>query len=175
MTSYLYRNFEEILGSLLLGVVCLLAVVKIASRYIYALGKNPVTELIGGASSWSVEVCTYVFIWMVFVGASLAYKRHQHFAIEILVDRFNPTWSRYFRMLNTCLVILFAMVVIWYGMIQAWRGFAVVTPALEMPRTIPYAAVPFGGVLILIRSMESLVRDIRKREQDSDPEGEEKA
>ena len=156
---YFCRNIEEILSIFLLFSICVVAVIKVASRYLF---KDP--------SSWAEEVCTYLFVWMSFVGAALALKAHEHFAIEILVDKLNVKAAGAVRILTTILVIVFSCIVIWYGLKLTINGWHVVTPAMEIPRSIPYAAVPFGGILMLIRSIEyfiELIRNFGKPEKEN--------
>ncbi len=148
--KYCFRNLEEILGVFLLSSICVVAVIKVASRYLF---KDP--------SSWAEEICTYLFVWMSFVGAALALKQHQHFAIEIVVDKLNVKVRGVVKGLSTVLVIVFSCILIWYGATLTAGGWNVVTPATEIPRSIPYAAVPFGGLLMLIRSIEYLIELIR--------------
>ena len=155
--KYCCRNIEEILGVFLLSAICVVAVVKVASRY-----------LLGDPSSWAEEVCTYIFVWMSFVGAALALKKHEHFAIEMLVDQFSLKVAGIVRLLTTFLVIVFSCIVVWYGSVLTINGWDAVTPATEIPRSIPYAAVPFGGALMMIRSIEyfiKLIRDYGKPEK----------
>ena len=149
MIRKICRNFEEILGVLLLTSICVVAVVKVASRYLF---RNP--------SSWAEEVATYLFVWMTFVGASLALKKHEHFAIEILVDKLPERAAACMRLVSALLVVIFSMIVVWYGAKLTVHGWHAVTPATEIPRSIPYAAVPFGGLLMLVRSMEYFIRQI---------------
>ena len=151
-----FDSLEEILGSILLLAVCVVAVIRVASRYAHLLGENAVSRFVGGAGSWSVELCTYLFIWMVFVGASLALKKHEHFAVEVFVDRLPARATVWAERLSHLFVILFAAILIWFGGAQVAAAWDTVTPALEIPRSVPYAAVPFGGALMLVRATQAL-------------------
>ena len=146
----IYRNFEEMVGSGLLLAICAIAIIKVTSRYVL---KSP--------TSWAEEVITYLFVWLTFIGASLALKKHQHFAIDIVVEKLPDKISNLLRLISTILVIIFSIVVLWYGAFLTIAGWHIVTPATEIPRSIPYAAVPFGGLLMLIRSIEDLIRQIK--------------
>ena len=90
-----YRNFEEIVGSTLLLAICAIAVIKVTSRYV-----------LNSPTSWAEEVITYLFVWLTFVGASLALKMHQHFAIDIVVEKLPGKISNLLRLISTILVIL---------------------------------------------------------------------
>ena len=163
MIKKIYDNFEEYLGILILAAVSVLAVVKIISRHVHSLNEYAITKWLAGASSWSVEICTYLFIYMVFIGASLAYKQKKHFAILFIIEQLNSKNQWRFNLITTLLVVVFSILLIWLGSIQVYHGFNSVTPALEMPRSIPYAAIPLGGILILIRSIEELINLFRHK------------
>ena len=149
-------NLEEILGSALLLAVCVAAVIRVCSRYAHLLGDNALSRVIGSAGSWSVELSTYLFVWMTFVGASLALKKHEHFAIEFFVEKLPPKPAQAVQRFSLALVVVFSIILIWFGGVQVVKGWNTVTPVLEIPRSVPYAAVPFGGVLMLIRSLQAL-------------------
>ena len=150
-------DLEEILGSILLLAVCVVAVIRVCSRYAHLLGDNAVSRFVGDAGSWSVELCTYLFIWMVFVGASLALKKREHFAVEVLVDRMPDPYRAMAERGSHGLVVVFSAILVWYGGAQVINAWSTVTPAMEIPRSVPYAAVPFGGALMLLRSLQALL------------------
>lgn len=151
-----FDRLEEILGSALLLAVCLVALLRVLSRYAHLLGENAVSEQLARAGSWSVELSVYLFVWMTFVGASLALKKNEHFAIELVVEKLPRRYARIAVRSSQVLVVVFSLLLVWYGGVQAWNGWNTVTPVLEIPRTVPYAAVPFGGLLMLVRSVQAL-------------------
>ncbi len=118
----------------------------------------------GDTGTWSEEACTYLFIWLVFTGASLAYKRNQHFAVDFIIERLNKKHARAMHILISCMVIVFSLIITYEGVRQAIHGLSVITPVLEFPRAIPYAAVPAGGILLLSRAVERLAEEIRGKE-----------
>jgi len=51
---------------------------------------------------------------------------------------------------------LFSLILVWFGGAQVADGWNTVTPAMEIPRSIPYGAVLCGGLLMLVRSVQAL-------------------
>jgi len=150
MAKKIYNNLEEILGSVLLVGMCVVAVLQVASRYIL---REPF--------SWTEEVCTFMFVWLTFVGASLALKTGEHFAVEVIVDKLPGKFGWGIKICSCLLVTLFTVLIIWFGCRLTVNGWSSITPALEIPRSIPYAAVPVGGILMLIRAVENLFKSIK--------------
>ena len=151
MTKKIFNNLEEIIGSVLLVGMCIVAVLQVASRY-----------LLREPFSWTEELCTFMFVWLVFVGASMALRKQEHFAVEIIVESLPEKITFIVKNLSCLLVIIFALLLIWFGIRLAVTGAGSVTPALEIPRTIPYASIPVGGLLLLIRAIELQLKLFKK-------------
>lgn len=151
MIRKLYDNLEEILGSSLLVALCLVTIFKIVSRYVTRT-----------SASWAEEVATILFMYLVFVGASLALKKRDHFAIDFIVDKMPAALGRLLRLLSAVLVIVFAGLVLYYGGRLVASGWNARTAALEMPQAVANLAIPLGGLLMLVRAVEDLVKRLRE-------------
>ena len=150
MIKKFYNNFEEIIGSIFLVAICLVATLQVSSRYLF---EHPF--------SWTEELATHLFVYLTFIGASLALKKNDHFAVELLLDRFPKKIREVIRLSISVLVFISAAVVLWYGCRMVSRGWQIKTPALEIPSAIPYAAIPLGGFLMMIRSVEIFFKEIK--------------
>lgn len=143
-------HFEEIMGSFCLVAVGLIVTLQVIARY-----------LVGHALSWPDETSRYLFVWITFLGASLALKKREHFALELLPDSLPPKAARWLEIGVMIVVLLTTLMLIWYGIVLTLDGHKVLTPTLEIPRSLPYAAIPFGALLMTIRATEHLLRLIR--------------
>lgn len=143
----IYVYFEEVTGAVLLAAMCVVAVVQVVSRYIFA-----------SPPAWTEEMAMLLFAWLVFVGAALALKHNEHFAVDVLVTAL-PAWPRRIvHLLILILTLVFSGLLMWFGERLAEDNWTVKTAVLEIPRTWLYASVPFGGALMLVRTLEGLVR-----------------
>jgi len=150
MIRTIERHFEEIAGSVLLAGMCGVALWQVAGRYLFA-----------SPPAWTEELATLLFAWLVFVGAALALKRNEHFALEVLVDLLPRAPKRVVQMAGLALVLAFSALLVAYGIDLAAGAWNVKTSTLEIRRTWLYASVPFGGVLMAVRTIERLVRSWR--------------
>ncbi|MBN1901438.1 TRAP transporter small permease [Candidatus Sumerlaeota bacterium] len=150
MIRKIYHNFEEIIGSIFLVAICVVAAIQVSCRYLLA---HPF--------SWTEELATYLFVYLTFIGASLALKKNEHFAVEIFKDRLSGKINRIVRISIVIFVFMATVVIFVFGCRMAIRGWRVHTPALEIPSTVPYAAVPLGGLLMMIRSLELFIRELK--------------
>jgi TRAP-type C4-dicarboxylate transport system permease small subunit len=152
-------HFEEIAGALLLLGMCAAATVQAGSRLL-----SQITTAVRPVF-WTEEACTLLFIWLSFVGASYALRTGDHFAVEVLREKLPAPAARCIRVMCLAGVVLFAGLLVWFGGQMTYRSLAITMPALQVPRSVAYAAVPAGGALMLVRAAEMLVRDLVGRPQ----------
>lgn len=95
-----------------------------------------------------------MFVWLCFIGASLALKTGEHFAVDIIVEKIPGRLGWVLRLISALLVSVFTIFLIWFGMRLTITGWQSITPALEIPRSVPYAAIPIGGTMMLFRSIQ---------------------
>ncbi len=143
----LCAHLEELAGATLLAGMCIVAAVQVAGRY-----------LLASPPAWTEEMATLLFAWLVFVGAALALKRNEHFALDVVVERLPGSWRRIVQGGVLVLVLMFCILLIGYGARLAIGAWNVTTAVLEIPRTWLYASVPFGGGLMLVRTAEAMAR-----------------
>jgi C4-dicarboxylate transporter, DctQ subunit len=135
----------EIVSALLLIVITVLTLAQVVMRYIF---NNPFT--------WSEELAIAAFIYMTFLGISVAYARGRHLWVDafvavlprtmaIVVDGLVLALSAGFFILVSILMIK-VMVVTW--------KVGITTAALEIPRAFIYLSLPLGCVLFLIQVLK---------------------
>ena len=66
-------------GVFLLGAIVCLIFYQVAARYVF-----------GEPEAWIEELCTYAFIWLVFLGAGAAMKLDRHIRVTSLEARAGP-------------------------------------------------------------------------------------
>jgi TRAP-type C4-dicarboxylate transport system permease small subunit len=64
--------------------------VQIVSRYVF---NAPV--------SWSLEICSITYVWVVFWSCNLLLGERQHIVFDVLYRRFTPRWRRVIAVANT--------------------------------------------------------------------------
>jgi TRAP-type C4-dicarboxylate transport system permease small subunit len=107
--------------------------------------------------SWGEEMARFLFIALSLFGAAIAMKDGAHFRITILAERFSPA-------VRTCLELLVALatsLVLGVVLAKGW-GLALLnrnqeSPALGVPMSVPYMAVPLGALLMLLFAWTSLL------------------
>lgn len=152
--KFLIKHIEEILGGSLLVAMALITFFNVLSRYLFG---NPL--------SWAEETATYLFVWLVMLGAALALKTREHFMIEYFIDRFPGRSQGVARVCVAGLVVVACVIVFVNGLIYLSWGWNAVSPAMEISRAIPYSAVAVGGGLMLLRSLGLLMEEVVRFKQ----------
>lgn len=100
--------------------------------------------------SWGEEMSRFLFIALSMLGAALAVKDRSHFTITILTSRF-PAFVRLWLQVGIALGIsLLLGIVIDKGWGLTLLNRNQESPALGVPMSIPYSAVPVGAMLMLV-------------------------
>ena len=100
--------------------------------------------------SWGEELSRFLFIAVSLLGAAIAMKDRTHFAITILTARFPASIRVYLEIMIALATSGLLFVVIREGWGLALLNRNQESPALGVPMSLPYMAVPLGAALMLI-------------------------
>ncbi|MEK3905627.1 TRAP transporter large permease subunit [Oceanobacillus sp. FSL W7-1304] len=155
--KFMDQRFEEVLIVLGFLTFIILINLQVINRYIL-----PFIEF-ANITTWTEEVSRYIFIFVSFLGASLAIKKRDSIQVTALVDRFPSGLQKSIHIANTIFMLYFSYMIVKYGytliMFQFETGQT--TPALSLPMAIPYSAVPLGFLLMAIRLIQNLMQDTK--------------
>ncbi|HDL5700137.1 TPA: TRAP transporter small permease [Mannheimia haemolytica] len=135
--AQLVGKLLELLVVVILSAMSILVFVNVVLRY-------------GFNSSISVteEVSRYMFVWLAFLGAVLAFSENQHVKVTMLTDKLSPT-ARNILSVVTDLAMLFCCYLIVDG---SWIQFNLnlnnFAPISGLPQGITFLASTVAGVLI---------------------------
>jgi TRAP-type C4-dicarboxylate transport system permease small subunit len=94
----------------LLGVMIVPVTLQIVSRYTGLIPRY----------IWTEEAARFCFIWIVMLGAIIAVREGTHFEVDVLPAPRSPRGEALLRLIVALLMLVFALVFVWYG----W-GYAV--------------------------------------------------
>jgi len=109
---------------------------------------------------WNEEFARYTLIWCVFLGAGLAYKEEQHINIADFLNVFPARVATLILLLCQAVLVFFLIFLFQYGSILALNNFkrGHISPALQMPVSLAYLAMPVGAVAMLLQVFQKTVR-----------------
>jgi len=113
-------------------------------------------------SGWTEECARYLLMWVGLLGASYAFGRRQHLALELLALSLKPSAKARLDRWSQIAVIVFAAVVLIFGGIRLTYitgHLEQTSAALGIPLSYVYAIVPLSGVLTVFYALCHLLGD----------------
>lgn len=143
---------EDRIGTLLIYAIILLTTTQVFFRYLlnYPLG-------------WTEEMARYVFIWAVFLGATVVARSREHVAVRLFHDHLPPRARVALTVFNEMCVIAFLAVIMWPALGYAIYAFRLKAIATEIPMFYVYVSVPVACALIIAHSLHNIYRDFFPR------------
>jgi len=148
--SRLGDNLERILSIAVgaaLGGFAATVIVEIFFRY-----------FVGASLYWSNEVATYLFIYMVLFGGSVALKKGGLINVAFIKDRLSPKWQRSANFLVFLIMAIFSILASAFStvLIQTSMHTKTVSPALGIPMVIVYLPIFLGFGFLALFSLIGL-------------------
>ena len=160
-------NIEETSIAICLGLMTLITFANVIARYVF-----------NSNILWALELTVFLFAWLVLMGSSYAVKKHIHIGVDVLINAVSPATRKLLAILAVSACLAFSILLLigswnyWYPFIteRAWLETEDI-PMPEMfmfladwlnegeryqnvPRFIPYLALPLGVALITFRFLQ---------------------
>jgi TRAP-type transport system small permease protein len=155
--GFLDRTIERLiavfsaLGGGLMVLLTLVVFGEIVSRYFLGL---PIT--------FSSELTTVIFPWIVFLMAVEVTQRNDHIAITLFCDLAPPRLRRLLAVLTQCIMLFFSLLLTYSSYELCVASRHITLPVLTfMTKVYQYAAITVSFGLVSIVLLLRLIRDIR--------------
>lgn len=135
------------LFALMFGVI----IVQIVLRYVF---NRPLV--------WSDEVAQYLFVWISFLGWTMATRKRIHIGIGFLVDRLPAGGRRLLHGFWCVATALLALLLLWIGIAITRRNADVGMVSLDFALWPVYLVVPLAALLLLLYAARDLVAIVRR-------------
>ena len=135
---------------LLMGLLVVIVFANVIARY-----------YLSASLAWSEEVARFMLIWLVFLGAVLAYVNDEHLGLDIVVRLF-PRRIRYGLAVVADLLVMLAIYLLIHGGAVLMRGsWEWGSPATDMPYGYVYTVVPACGILLFLQTIGKMLGHIQ--------------
>lgn len=116
---------------------------------------------LNAALGWYEEVSRFLLIWIVFLGAVLAYIHQDHLSLDVVLHYLKPRTKRIVVLIADALVIVALAVMIIGGFDMALDSLASgwVASAIPIPYGWVYMVGPIASILMLYQSLVKTARD----------------
>jgi TRAP-type C4-dicarboxylate transport system permease small subunit len=89
------KRGAELFAAALFAAMFAAFVIQVVSRYVF---DDPV--------SWTLEVCSITYVWIVFFAAGTIVTARQHITFDMLYATRSAAWKRYFAIFTTASVLV---------------------------------------------------------------------
>ena len=149
LLCYMEKTFA---AATIVGIGLMLAIIflQVISRYFF-----------GHSPSYSEELSRYLFVWVVFLSLPVVSRQGGHMVVGLLLERFSGAPLRRIKIVGGVCGIAFLAIMVYQGirMIQlaSWQT----SPAMEIPMSYVYVAIPLGCTAMLLVAIDELIDVIR--------------
>lgn len=133
-------------------LISALSFYQVVTRYAF---NNP--------STWSEELIRFIFVWASCLGAAIGIKEHIHIGIDVIVNFFSPKIRMVVDVIIHLVLGVFAVFMIKYGYALTLKTRVQLSPALRIPMSYVYLAVPVMGVLIIFYASLEIARILKQK------------
>lgn len=150
--------------------VCVILVVVMCG---VLLGELVARNIFSSTFLWSIELATTCFVWMAFLGGTVAVRRHEHFNVD-LIGKWAPPGSQAdfsLKVLGVLVVGTIGAVLLWKGIPFASGGMRRFSFSLGIRQGYTMLVMPIAGGLILFYSLIDLLSLYLRRRPDGAVDG----
>lgn len=124
------------LGAFVLGVLVAVITVAVVARYFF-----------GQPFTWTEELCTFLFIWFSFLGATLATYEKRHVSVDIVVSRLPKLANRIIKLFSNILILVFFVLLV-VGSFILFPTMTHVSVALRIPKYCYYFPIALSSAMM---------------------------
>ena len=146
----LLRAVRVALIALAAGIV-LVTFVQVILRYVF-----------NAAFFGAEELARFLFSWLIFLGGTVALDRGMHFAVDVIVNMLPVALQRAIFVLVQFVILGVLAILLVKGVQLTALNWRQLSPALQIPISFPYAAIPTASALMILVVLRRLCRGVRR-------------
>lgn len=150
----------KIICSVFLAVIVVVVTYAVIMRYIL---RNP--------PPWSMELSTFLYIWLVMLGAVLVTRDKSHIEITVIIDYFPEKFRFFWYTFLRLLMIGFCGIMIQQGIQIYGRVSEASSPSLDISMGWLYVSIPVSGFLMGIYFLEHIIKSFMDRKETLSTQG----
>jgi TRAP-type C4-dicarboxylate transport system permease small subunit len=149
--SHIVNRIAETAVVAIISMMAVVVFVEVIFRYIIHL-----------PLFWTEEFARYCLVWSSLLGAGVALKRGEHIAVTFLADMFPKRMRIEASLTVHIFIVSFLGVIFWGGICLVILTRHQLSPAMRIPMSWPYMAVPLGSLIMLIHEITFLFKRLRE-------------
>jgi len=89
------RRVAELISALLFAAMLAAFLIQVFTRYV-----------LNDPASWTLEVCSITYVWIVFLASALIVDQRQHITFDMLYKSVNPRQRRVFAVITSAVILV---------------------------------------------------------------------
>ncbi|ARE83832.1 TRAP dicarboxylate transporter, DctQ subunit [Roseovarius sp. EC-HK134] len=152
MLSTLDRNLERWALLIFYMMLVVTMAIEVIRREVFAY-----------SSVWGEEIVRYAFIYLAWIGAAAAVRERAHIRIDVIMHYVGPRLKAALYILGDLVMAAVAVVALYWSWetVLVSAKFGSVSAGLRVSMVWFLLAVPVGFGLMLLRLVQSFLRDVR--------------
>ena len=110
---------------------------------------------------WSEELVRYLFVWLTFLGSAAAVKKKSHINMDLMLEMLPPTVKKIIQLIADAAFLGLSIFMTVYGLKLSIQNWTQKSDAMGMPLTLPYLAIPIGGLLMAFFVFEIMLNRVQ--------------
>jgi TRAP-type C4-dicarboxylate transport system permease small subunit len=143
--SNMINRFTEVAVFIIISAMALDVFIEVIFRYVLLF-----------PLFWTEEFARYCLVWSSLLAAGIALKRGQHIAVTFVADRFPKRIRMMAAFVGDILVAAMLAIILWGGIFLVILTRHQLSPAMRLPMSLPYIAIPTGSAIMLFHVLTSI-------------------
>lgn len=144
-------NGSTLVANLLLVVMLLAIGSQVLARFV-----------LGAPTVWAEELARFLLVAITMLGSAALLEKNRHISINIVVDLLPRKAQLVAMWLRDTVTLIVCGLITYYGWLLLGIGARQTSTGLEVPMSVPYAAIPIGAALmalVLVASRAARAQD----------------
>jgi TRAP-type C4-dicarboxylate transport system permease small subunit len=145
------QRWAGLASGLFITILMLITVYEVVMRYLLRLPTGRTQE---------VEQY-YLLVGVVFFAIGFTLLEEGHVTVDLVVSKLPPRVQLVMDgVIASTVIIVFAILLIWGGVVLAARHQTATTPVTRMPLFVGYIMIPIGSFLLLLQAVIRLIKKV---------------
>ena len=142
------EKIEKLFLAVTVAIMIIVIIYQVILRYVFS-----------ASNAWSEELARYLFIYDVMV-AAIATRRNSHLQVDAFIGILKPRTKAIYTVIATIVGIVFLAFLFCYSVVLCQAAAVNVSAGLKIPMSVPYACMPIGAVLMILTSIEVIMKQL---------------
>ena len=147
--DYVYKG-GEILAAIAFISLCVSVSIQVIARYVF-----------NHAFGWGEEFPIFIFLWVSFLAAAVAYRDGDHLSVDFIVEKYPPKVRRVVHYTNLLLSLAFMLLIVYFEGQMTWSTRTSTFVVMKISKAFCYVGIPFSCLIMAIFIVEKLIKPYR--------------